>query len=271
MKFRKFVTDFGHGLSHGFSRGLGHGLSYGRGLSKAASVALAVLCTVSFAYSQSAMAQSNNDYAPSASASDGSLPVPPRPAVGNNAFGAGGAGGGNSPFGAGGAGGGNNSFGAGGNNSFGAGAGAAGPDVMLGRHGRGRGGRHQGANGMNTAGGVAGARSGQRKQRMLAKFDANGDGMLDENERAQLKAMMAQRRAARDARGGPRNGRSRNGGLANGGRGKNGGKGGDMQARHQRMIARFDTNGDGSLDATERAAAQAFRQQHKMQRRNSPQ
>jgi hypothetical protein len=32
------------------------------------------------------------------------------------------------------------------------------------------------------------------------------------------------------------------------------------------MMARFDTNGDGQLDANEKAAAQAFREQRRQQR-----
>ena len=61
------------------------------------------------------------------------------------------------------------------------------------------------------------SRKAQHRQRMLQKFDANGDGKLDANERAAMK-----------------------------------------QA-HAARIKPFDTNGDGKLDANEKAAMRASR------------
>lgn len=55
---------------------------------------------------------------------------------------------------------------------------------------------------------------------MVQKFDANGDGKLDDAERAQLKQAFAEKHAARKAA----------------------------------MLAKFDTNRDGTLDASEKLA-----------------
>ena len=67
------------------------------------------------------------------------------------------------------------------------------------------------------------AQGGAAKQDMIQKFDQNGDGMLDDAERAQMKAAFAARRAE----------------------------------RHQQMMARFDANHDGVLDDAERAQMKA--------------
>lgn len=69
----------------------------------------------------------------------------------------------------------------------------------------------------------------KRKAEVLKKYDANGNGVLDDAERAQLRA--------------------------------------DRKARRAKLKARFDTNGDGVLDAGERAAfRQAWRMQRADQR-----
>ena len=68
-----------------------------------------------------------------------------------------------------------------------------------------------GAPGQGPGGGFGGGRRGQwagaqemtpeqkeqRRQHMLQKFDKNGDGQLDENERAQMRAFMQQRHQER--------------------------------------------------------------------------
>lgn len=64
------------------------------------------------------------------------------------------------------------------------------------------------------------AGNGPGHDRLIEKFDKNGDGKLDEAERAQMKAAFEAQRAE----------------------------------RHREMLARFDTNHDGTLDAAERAA-----------------
>jgi len=95
----------------------------------------------------------------------------------------------------------------------------------------------------------------QKRQQMMARLDTNGDGMIDDGERAAAKAKRAQRKA------------SGGGGGASGGKGKHGSKNpADKAARRQKMMARFDTNGDGQLDSNEKAALQAFRQQRRQQR-----
>jgi len=64
------------------------------------------------------------------------------------------------------------------------------------------------------------AGDGPGKARMIEKFDKNGDGKLDDAERAELKAAFQARRAE----------------------------------HRQAMLARYDANKDGKLDATERTA-----------------
>lgn len=63
----------------------------------------------------------------------------------------------------------------------------------------------------------------QARQKMITKFDANGDGQLDDGER----------QVARQAR----------------------------QQRRQRMLQHFDTDGDGQLNDAERQQARQMRQQ----------
>jgi Ca2+-binding EF-hand superfamily protein len=58
------------------------------------------------------------------------------------------------------------------------------------------------------------------RQELLQKFDKNGDGKLDDAERADMKAAFAARRAE----------------------------------HHKEMLAQYDTNKDGKLDDAERAA-----------------
>jgi Ca2+-binding EF-hand superfamily protein len=66
-----------------------------------------------------------------------------------------------------------------------------------------------------------------RQAAILKRFDKNGDGKLDENEKAAARAAGEKRRAA--------------------GKGK----------LHERILQRFDKNGDGVLDDAERTAALA--------------
>ena len=65
---------------------------------------------------------------------------------------------------------------------------------------------------------------GPRKARLLAKFDANGNGVLDAGEKARLiEAKKAKKTAMR-------------------------------QQKRTAMLAKFDVNQDGSLDAAEKTA-----------------
>jgi Ca2+-binding EF-hand superfamily protein len=67
--------------------------------------------------------------------------------------------------------------------------------------------------------------SAQRRAQWIARFDKNGDGKLDDQERADAKAAMQQGRSAKAER------------------------------RHRAMLKRYDKNGDGKLDEAERTAA----------------
>lgn len=96
----------------------------------------------------------------------------------------------------------------------------------------------------------------QRRQRMLEQFDANHDGQLDENERAQMRAWMQQRR---------QNG----GGQFGGGQPGNGSNGSAGSPRMQQMLQRFDANHDGTLDDAERAKMRSWIQQRRQMRQQS--
>ena len=61
---------------------------------------------------------------------------------------------------------------------------------------------------------------GPTRKELIQKFDQNGDGKLDDAERAQMKAALAAQRAE----------------------------------HHQEMLAKYDTNHDGKLDPAERKA-----------------
>ncbi|HEY9155401.1 MAG TPA: EF-hand domain-containing protein [Opitutaceae bacterium] len=67
----------------------------------------------------------------------------------------------------------------------------------------------------------------QHHAEMIKRFDTNGDGVLDANERAAMHTAMQQKRAERLAR------------------------------MNERMLKKYDKNGDGVLDASEQAAALA--------------
>src|SRR5688500_12070799 len=67
------------------------------------------------------------------------------------------------------------------------------------------------------------------KKKLLEKFDANGDGQLDEAEKTKAREARAKRFSEE----------------------RKGGKG------REAMMKKFDTNGDGTLDETEKSAAKA--------------
>jgi hypothetical protein len=92
-------------------------------------------------------------------------------------------------------------------------------------------------------GGPRGPRGqGMRRQgppaELVAKYDVNQDGKLDETERAALHADIEAGKVARPEGHGPGNGPRR-------------------QGPPPEVVAKYDTNQDGKLDETERAALRA--------------
>jgi Ca2+-binding EF-hand superfamily protein len=79
------------------------------------------------------------------------------------------------------------------------------------------------------------------RQEMLKQFDTNGDGQLDETERAAMRERF--------------------------GRGMPGQEGGASRTNRQDLMKQFDTNGDGQIDETERAA---MRERFNRQPRGEP-
>jgi hypothetical protein len=101
----------------------------------------------------------------------------------------------------------------------------------------------------------------ERRQRILERFDTNGDGRLDEAERAALRAAAEQMRAQRgekQRRQRPE-GRERREGAERKERKerkecKERGKAGERAESRQRILERFDVDGDGRLNELEREA-----------------
>lgn len=87
----------------------------------------------------------------------------------------------------------------------------------------------------------------------LKQFDKNGDGTLDEAERKAVREWID---AHRKKGGEEAQGRRRRGGEGTPPRPERGQRGGDARAR---ILKQFDTNGDGKLDESERAAAEKAR------------
>ncbi len=138
-------------------------------------------------------------------------------------------------------------------------------------------------------------RGGEERQRpskeeILKRFDANGDGTLDETEKARLRAAVEARRSelgkrqkegrVKGGRGEARGGAKRD--LPRGGRGdviqrdrpqgegsrrgsrQNDGQRQELrQQRRQQLLQRFDANGDGQLDPQERQALKTAMEQRR--------
>ena len=91
---------------------------------------------------------------------------------------------------------------------------------------------------------------GQRKRERMAKFDTNGDGKLDDSERAAARQQFMNAHkdkwAKFDTNGDGKLDDAERSALRQ-----------QMMEKHKDKWAKFDTNGDGQLDASERAAAKA--------------
>lgn len=79
------------------------------------------------------------------------------------------------------------------------------------------------------------------RQKLLQKFDKNGNGQLDPDEKEAAKAAMQ----SRPEQGGEK---------GRGGKGP-GGKGGTDPDRRRKLLEKYDRDGDGKLSDTEKAAA----------------
>lgn len=86
------------------------------------------------------------------------------------------------------------------------------------------------------------AQRAERRQKLLEKFDKNGNGQLDPDEKEAAKQAMQNRRE-----------------QGGGGKGP-GGRGGQDPERRRKFMEKFDTDGDGKLSDTERAAAKEARE-----------
>lgn len=84
------------------------------------------------------------------------------------------------------------------------------------------------------------ARRAELRQKALQKFDKNGNGQLDPDEREAAKEAMQKRREQ------------------GGGKGPAGQGAGDPE-RRQKLLEKFDRDGDGKLSETEKTAAKEAR------------
>lgn len=88
-----------------------------------------------------------------------------------------------------------------------------------------------------------------RREKLLRKFDANGNGQLDPDEREAAREAKEKRASQGGGKG------------AGGGKGQGKGKGQSDPERRAKLLERFDADGDGKLDESERAAAKEARAQ----------
>ncbi len=114
------------------------------------------------------------------------------------------------------------------------------------------------------------AKRQEHRQRMLQKFDANHDGQLDDNEKAQMRAEMQKRWQQRQgvAPGlGDSNGINAQRGQGLDQHGPGGGFNDQERQEHrQRMLQKFDANHDGKLDDNEKAQMHEFMQRRRQER-----
>jgi len=86
------------------------------------------------------------------------------------------------------------------------------------------------------------------RQKVLQKFDKNGNGQMDPDEKEAAKEAMQKRREQGGGKGPGR-------------------QGGPDPERRQKLLEKFDTDGDGKLSETERATAKAARPKRRQRRR----
>ncbi len=97
-----------------------------------------------------------------------------------------------------------------------------------------------------AAPGEGNGKRAELRQRALQKFDKNGNGQLDPDEREAAKEAMQKRREQGGGKGPGR-------------------QGGRDPERRQKLLEKFDPDGDGKLSETERAAAKAARAKREAQ------
>jgi len=91
-----------------------------------------------------------------------------------------------------------------------------------------------------AAPGEGNGKRAERRQRALQKFDTNGNGQLDPDEKQAANAAMQNRRDQGQGQG-------------------PGGQGARDPERRRKLLEKFDSDGDGKLSETERAAAKEAR------------
>jgi hypothetical protein len=103
-----------------------------------------------------------------------------------------------------------------------------------------------------------GRRGGHRgpPPELAAKYDTDGDGKLNDTERSQLRADFESGKIPKPERGGDE-GRRKHGGQGRGGH----------HGPPPEIVEKYDTNNDGELDETERAALKADRKSGKLPKR----
>ena len=96
--------------------------------------------------------------------------------------------------------------------------------------------------------------SPEMRQKMLEKYDADGDGKLSDEERATAKAEMQGKREAMQSQMLEKYDTDGDGKLSD--EEKQAAKA-DREAKRAEMLEKYDTDGDGKLNESEREAAKA--------------
>ncbi len=114
------------------------------------------------------------------------------------------------------------------------------------------------------------ANMAKRHEKLLEKFDANKDGQLDDQEKAAMKAAREAHKAERQQQG-PRRDVQKPQGPRSQRAGQQDPRGrqgdGSRPDMRERLLEKFDTNKDGQLDDQEKAAMKAAREARKAERR----